>query len=642
MRKKLLALLLSLVCVLTLVGAPAAARAVEEPAATAAPTAEPTEEPTPTPVPEPTPEPSAEPEPEPTPTPEPTPEPTPAGPWYTEAMAFAVDNHILVGDEYGNLNPEKNATRAEMATMLVRIFACTQGKSLAHFPDVNQQLWYVDALSVAAEMGIFKGDTGGTMRPNDPITRQEAFAVLSRAFALISGDPASLDRFADSASVSDWARAEIAGMVEAGFLQGYDGRLHPQAWITRAEIAQVFLNLGLTFCSEPEELPETGLAVYNGTAPLALEGFSGTVYLGGGCGGSVTLTGDAPEANVIVRTDPGVTVELDAAVASVQLYARNGTLTGTGSAERVRLCALGCAANVSYSALESDYDAGLAGVTTIQTDPVPALTPENRTVYLYITYCDVDLTGAQGDTRTCTVRWYIDGVQQPLRTIELKHASTPEFSVSESVWQRTMPGSHTVKVELLYGTDVVTTEFTVPVQNYTDAEYAKLLSTAKPYRLEVVRNQCTVLVYGLDKSGNYSILYHAFVCGPGNSTPLGTFQTPYKARWNPLMGGTYGQYVTQITGNYLFHSVPYNSMHENDLCYKLYNQLGTICSHGCVRLTCADAKWIYDNCPIGTTVRIYDSSTLPVPKPKAPWLDITSPYRGWDPTDPNPNNPWKK
>lgn len=120
MRKKLLALLLSLVCVLTLFGAPAAARAVEEPAATAAPTAEPTEEPTPTPVPEPTPEPS--PEPEPTPTPEPTPEPTPAGPWYTEAMAFAVDNHILVGDEYGNLNPEKNATRAEMATMLVRIF----------------------------------------------------------------------------------------------------------------------------------------------------------------------------------------------------------------------------------------------------------------------------------------------------------------------------------------------------------------------------------------------------------------------------------------------------------------------------------------------------------------------------------------
>ena len=308
----------------------------------------------------------------------------------------------------------------------------------------------------------------------------------------------------------------------------------------------------------------------------------------------------------------------------------------------MRLCALGCTANVSYGALESDYDVGLAGITTIQTDPVPALTPENRTVYLYITYCDVDLTGAQGDTRTCTVRWYLDGVQQPLRTLKLKHASTPEFSVSESVWKRTMPGSHTVKVELLYGTDVVTTEFTVPVQNYTDAEYAKLLSTAKPYRLEVVRNQCTVLVYGLDKSGNYSILHHAFVCGPGNSTPLGKFQTPYKARWNPLMGGSYGQYVTQIRGNYLFHSVPYNSMHENDLSYKLYNQLGTICSHGCVRLTCGDAKWIYDNCPIGTTVRIYDSSTLPVPKPTAPWLDITSPYRGWDPTDPNPNNPWRK
>ena len=73
-----------------------------------------------------------------------------------------------------------------------------------------------------------------------------------------------------------------------------------------------------------------------------------------------------------------------------------------------------------------------------------------------------------------------------------------------------------------------------------------------------------------------------------------------------------------------------------------YNQLGTVCSHGCVRLTVADAKWIYDNCPLGTTVSIYNASSLPVPKPSAPWLDISSPNRGWDPTDPDPANPWNK
>ena len=191
------------------------------------------------------------------------------------------------------------------------------------------------------------------------------------------------------------------------------------------------------------------------------------------------------------------------------------------------------------------------------------------------------------------------------------------------------------------GTDVIRTTFVVPVNNYTDAEYAQLQRAQYPYKLEVVRNQCTVLVYGLDKSGNYSILHHAFVCGPGQTTPIGTFRTPFKAAWHPLQG-CWGQYCTQITGNYLFHSSPYNSPNKNDLSYRLYNQLGTVCSHGCVRLTVADAKWIYDNCPLGTTVSIYNASSLPVPKPSAPWLDISSPNRGWDPTDPDPANPWNK
>lgn len=628
MRKKWIALLLTVACVAALFGTLTTAYAVEEPTSTVEQTKEPDPEPTP----------SSEPEEEPAPTPSVKPD----GPWYAEAMDYAARTGIYVGDPDGSMNPMRSATRAEMASILVRLFGCTQGKSLAHFTDVNQKAWFASDLSIAAEMGIFAGDTDGRMRPNDPITRQEAFAVLSRAFALAAGNPASLDRFADGASVSGWARAALAGMVEAGILVGSGGSLYPTAQITRAELAQVFLELGMDFCADPAALPATGTVLYSAASPLNLDGFEGKIFLCGGCGNQITLTGDAPEADVFVRADPGAGVQLDGKVASVHTYTRDCALSGAGFAERVRLCAMGCSADVAYGTLESDYDAGLAGVTTIVTDPVPALTPENRSVTLYITYRNVDLTGVAGDARPCTIRWYIDGVQQPLRAIQLQHATTPGFTVSESVWKRNMPASHTVRVELLYGTDVVTTEFTVPVQNYTDAEYGKLLSTAKPYRLEVVRNQCTVLVYGLDKSGNYTILHHAFVCGPGHSTPLGTFQTPYKARWNPLMGGSYGQYVTQIKGNYLFHSVPYNSMHENDLSYNLYNQLGTICSHGCVRLTCADAKWIYDNCPIGTTVRIYDSSTLPVPKPKAPWLDTSSPYRGWDPTDPNPNNPWRR
>lgn len=63
----------------------------------------------------------------------------------------------------------------------------------------------------------------------------------------------------------------------------------------------------------------------------------------------------------------------------------------------------------------------------------------------------------------------------------------------------------------------------------------------------------------------------------------------------------------------------------------MYNQLGTTCSHGCVRLTCGDAKWIYDNCTLGTRVDILWGSD-PLSKPSAQKLPLN---QTWDPTDPN-------
>ena len=62
---------------------------------------------------------------------------------------------------------------------------------------------------------------------------------------------------------------------------------------------------------------------------------------------------------------------------------------------------------------------------------------------------------------------------------------------------------------------------------------------------------------------------------------------------------------------------------------------------GCVRLTVKDAKWIYDNCPSGTAVEVYDSEDPgPLGKPETMKLDKDNANKGWDPTDPDENNPW--
>ena len=456
---------------------------------------------------------------------------------------------------------------------------------------------------------------------------------------MADGTAADLAAFTDASAVSNWAVASVAGLVRAGIVSGDAGRLSPKATITRAEIAQMLYELGLQFCSDADALPDSGRVIYTGAAPLTADAFTGTLYLGGAAGrdlGGMDITG-----TLVVRTDPNGTVTVGGTVDTLAVAAEDTAVAGAGHAGLVRLLARGCTVTLAADKTASEYDPMLRGVGKVVTDPVPALSPECRTVDLYVTYRYFP-SEYQTTPGEATLIWYVDGVQQPTRHYTLDGKSiTPGFYVEESVWKRDMPSQHTVEILFLCGTDVIRTTFVVPVNNYTDAEYAQLQSAQYPYKLEVVRNQCTVLVYGLDKSGDYSILHHAFVCGPGQTTPIGTFRTPFKAAWHPLQG-CWGQYCTQIVGNYLFHSSPYNSPNKNDLSYRLYNQLGTVCSHGCVRLTVADAKWIYDNCPLGTTVKIYNASSLPVPKPSAPWLDITSPNRGWDPTDPDPANPWRQ
>ena len=168
----------------------------------------------------------------------------------------------------------------------------------------------------------------------------------------------------------------------------------------------------------------------------------------------------------------------------------------------------------------------------------------------------------------------------------------------------------------------------------------------KPYYTEVIRNQNTVIVYGLDSNGEYTKIVKVFPCSVGRSgqdTPTGTFTTTDKYRWGYLYGGVYGQYATRIVSDILFHSVPYFSQNSGDIEWEEYNKLGSPASLGCVRMTVEGVKWIYDNCPSGMTVKIYDGS-LPngVSKPSAPKIDGSSPNRGWDPTDPDPNNPWHR
>ena len=176
-----------------------------------------------------------------------------------------------------------------------------------------------------------------------------------------------------------------------------------------------------------------------------------------------------------------------------------------------------------------------------------------------------------------------------------------------------------------------------------DSQQSASDETEFPYYIKINRKQNCITVYTSDENGEYTVPYKAMICSTGlyNATPRGTFHLSTKYLWRELYGKVYGQYATRITGGVLFHSVPYYKKSKSALCTEKYNKLGQQASMGCVRLTVEDAKWIADNCPSGTTVEIYDDDDPgPLGKPEAAHIDTDSPNKGWDPTDPDVENPW--
>lgn len=161
------------------------------------------------------------------------------------------------------------------------------------------------------------------------------------------------------------------------------------------------------------------------------------------------------------------------------------------------------------------------------------------------------------------------------------------------------------------------------------------------YWIKVNKQANVATVYQL-KNGTYKPIKAFLVSCGGANTPAGTFYTPAKYRWQTLMGPSYGQYCTRVHGGVLFHSVWYYEKNPSTQSTVQFNKLGQTASHGCIRLSVGDAKWIYDNCALGTKVTVYSSSNPgPLGKPKG--IKVSTARRQyWDPTDPSKKNPYRK
>lgn len=166
------------------------------------------------------------------------------------------------------------------------------------------------------------------------------------------------------------------------------------------------------------------------------------------------------------------------------------------------------------------------------------------------------------------------------------------------------------------------------------------------YAIYVNREENCITVME-QKADGTSAVAKVMVCScgrDGHDTPEGTFRTSDYYDWRLLVDGSYGRYAVRFNNKILFHSVPYEREAVDELEWEQYNLLGQNASLGCVRLSVSDAKWIYDNCKVGTPVTVYSGDEIVggVTKPTALKIASDSPCRGWDPTDITAGNPWFK
>ena len=161
--------------------------------------------------------------------------------WSKDAMEFAVKNNFITGVGEDKIAPKAALTRAQLAAILSRVMQTGAGdvSALDNFTDADKNAWYAGAMAKAVELNILYGD-GDSIYPDRPVTRQELFTILVRAFSVTGGDESTLASYNDAGSISSWAKAAISAMIAQGYASGYEDKtLRPAQQVTREEFAQL-------------------------------------------------------------------------------------------------------------------------------------------------------------------------------------------------------------------------------------------------------------------------------------------------------------------------------------------------------------------------------------------------------------------
>ncbi|WP_438433912.1 carbohydrate binding domain-containing protein [Gorillibacterium sp. sgz500922] len=218
------------------------------------------------------------------------------GHYVAAAIAKWQQAGLLKGYPDGSLRPDQALSRAEFAVLLERLFGYPTNGTTA-YPDVPAAAWYAAELAGLRTAGLLQGYPDGTFRPNQNVTRQEAVAVLYKAFQLGGGSshPAESAKtaYSDDAAIQGYARAAVLEFDRLGYVKGSGGRFQPNGALTRGQFAVILDRMAdrlVQASAAATGSAANSVVVNRDDANLKNMSIQGNLYLAPGIGeGTVTL-----------------------------------------------------------------------------------------------------------------------------------------------------------------------------------------------------------------------------------------------------------------------------------------------------------------------------------------------------------------
>lgn len=170
-------------------------------------------------------------------------EDTAPGAWYHNGVDYVLARGLLPGEDWFTFRPDSGTVRVHMLDALWQIAGCPDADGDMPFEDIQQIDPYWTCARWAYQNGLVSGYDGVTLGPYAVLDRQQLAVILYRLAGEPDVDGAALDGCEDKKAIPAWAADAAAWSVQEGLFPLREMRFAPEAYVTRAEAAQVLFSL---------------------------------------------------------------------------------------------------------------------------------------------------------------------------------------------------------------------------------------------------------------------------------------------------------------------------------------------------------------------------------------------------------------